>query len=99
MSNGGGGLKKRLCNPPVEEVARTGDAELLGLFIGAGRGVEGIEDGEIKDWYVGAVTEVEAAYLMARKALAADNVTKMRKLEYELLEKYEAAHASGKTKG
>lgn len=88
MSNGSG-LKKRLCNPPVEEVARTGDAELLGLFIGAGRAVEVLDDGEIKDWYVGAVTVVEAEYLTERKNLAADCVGRMRKLEYELLERTE----------
>ena len=80
-------MKKRLCNPPVEEVARTGDAELLGLFIGAGRGVESLDDDKVKSWYVGAVTDVEAYYLTARKELAAECVTKMRVLEYELLEK------------
>lgn len=95
MSNGGG-LKKRLCNPPAEEVARTGDPELLGLFIGAGRGVEVLDDEKLKSWYVAAVTEVETKYLVERKRLASECVTQMRKLEYELLEAASAAHQADK---
>lgn len=82
-------LKKKLCNPPVEEVARVGDAELLGLFIGAGRAVDSgsIKDKETLWWYVNEVTKCEAAYLAGRKALAAEHTKTMRYLESELLEK------------
>ncbi len=84
-----GGLKKKLCNPPAEEVARAGDPEVLGLFIGAGRGVE-LLDGNPKfeaivHAYVVAVSEVEYYYLTERKALAEECRAKMRVLEAKLL--------------
>lgn len=37
-------MKKRLCNPPGERVAESGDPEVLGMFQGAGEGVHYLEE-------------------------------------------------------
>lgn len=73
----GGSLKKRLCNPPAELVAGCGDPEVQGMFIGAGQGVELVEDETKRHDFVDKVTKIEASYVKARKDLAARVVSEM----------------------
>lgn len=65
-------LKKRLCNPPAEAVAAVGDAEVLGLFRGAGEVCAELLDGASKNTYLAAVVDIEAKYMAARAQLAAE---------------------------
>lgn len=79
-------LKKRLCNPPAEEMAGCGDPEVRGMFIGAGRGAEHIADAEVRASFERDVVAVETAYIAERKRLASLTVTKMQKIFEAALE-------------
>jgi hypothetical protein len=88
-------LKKRLCNPPAEQVAASGDPELQGMFIGAGRAVEMLDDPAQKRWFVEAVTKCEATYLEKRRSLAQACAAEMHAAFYRLLG--EVGYSDGKS--
>ena len=74
-----GSLKKRLCNPPAEEMAAHGDPLVLGYFRGAGAALD-LMTAAVKEWFEKEVVAIEAAYIDARQSLSADTVAEMRAL-------------------
>lgn len=76
MSNGGGSIKKRLCNPPAEQIASHGDYEVAGLFQGAGRAIETRGETTVYDKAIATFRDemivIEQEYVEDRKKLSAD---------------------------
>lgn len=69
-------LKKRLCDPPAQNVAACGDPEVLGLFEGADH-LETIEDEKVKAMCLEMALRIEGEYVSRRKELAAWAVAQM----------------------
>lgn len=88
MSNGEGSIKKRLCNPPAEQIALHGDHEVAGLFQGASRAIES-RDNESHDKELSAFRDemivIEQAYVKERKKLAYDYVKRCHEAYDRLL--------------
>jgi len=72
-------LKKRLCDPPAQNVASCGDPEVLGLFEGADH-LETIENEKVKAECLGMAIEIEGEYVRRRKELAEWAVSEMGKV-------------------
>lgn len=74
MSNGEGSIKKRLCNPPAEQIACHGDYEVAGLFKGAGRVLDADDHGEdhkkAMNDFRDEMIVIEQSYVKDRKSLA-----------------------------
>lgn len=89
------GIKKRICNPPAEMVAIHGDAEVAGLFMGAGQGSDYLAENatdsngynELKEKFDARVVQIEAEYVKARKLLAESTATKVHTAFDWILEK------------
>jgi len=91
--------KKLLCNPPAVRVAEAGDPEVCGMFEGAGTAllslVERLEEytppaggpnyAKILKDFERSVVVLEAGYVTARKALAAETVAQMHKVHAVLM--------------
>ncbi len=90
-------IKKKLCNPPLIRFAEAGDPEVAGHFEGALLAVDDIPDVGLCDDFVRRVTEVENAYVDARKKLAADTVARMYALSTELVTAVDALNRQRST--
>jgi len=83
-------IKKRLCNPPYENLAANGDPLVLGLFQGVGNlldslDLEGAPEGLVAEYLQDVVT-VEMAYADARNNAAGECVSSMLSLRVKFLE-------------
>ncbi len=83
-----------LCNPPAEQMATHGDYELLGMFEGAGEAVYAITDEKLRDEFAAMVTEIEADYIAARKALADNMVRRMDEAFHLVLDREQGSSTS-----
>lgn len=83
-------IKKRLCNPPFENLAASGDPVVLGLFQGVGELMDSLDlEGAPKDLvahYLTAVVEIETAYADARNSAAGECISAMTALRVKFLE-------------
>lgn len=88
MSNGGS-IKKRLCNPPAEQIALHGDYEVAGLFQGAGKAIDsrdGTAYDKALDNFRDEMIKIEQGYLDERKQLAEKYTTKCHEAYDRLLD-------------
>jgi len=72
------GLKKRLCNPPAEQIAGNGDHEVCGLFMGAGKASGVISDLDLRLEYETRVVAIEEDYMAGRRSLSEKTVAAMK---------------------
>ena len=83
-------IKKRLCNPPAENVAASGDPYVLGLFQGVGNLLDSLDlqdaPEDIVAHYLQRVVEIEGAYVDARNNAAGECVAAMTNLRVKFLE-------------
>lgn len=71
-------IKKLMCNPPAEYVARNGDPRVAGMFAGAGAGVHLIDDDNVRHEFVTNVVMIEQDYMDKRRALEEETYNRMK---------------------
>lgn len=83
-------IKKRLCNPPYENIAASGDPEILGCFQGVGElldtGAADPCDPELLAKFLSEVAAIEATYAADRKRTAKKCLAAMSNLTSGFLE-------------
>jgi hypothetical protein len=72
-------LKKKLCNPPAQRVAESGDPLVLGMFEGAGAALGDVPE-VVREQWAADVAAVEETYIAERQACAAKACAAMKKL-------------------
>ena len=89
-----GSLKKRLCNPPAEELAASGDPLVLGHFRAAGGSIDEMP-AAVQEWFGHEASALEMAYIKGRTELCADIAAKFQALAYEAVKRSSAAKGNG----
>src|SRR5687767_5780279 len=71
-------VKKLMCNPPAESVASNGDHKVAGMFRGAGKAIDYLESGPVRDEFAKRVLDIEMNYMDKRKQLESDTEAAMQ---------------------
>lgn len=91
------GIKKRLCNPIAEKIAKAGDPAVHGAFVGAGRAAPAINDLDLRREFEEKVVACEERYIAARRELADRTKLEMDVIFSDLL-KHTGPHAESDKK-
>lgn len=83
-------IKKRLCDPPAENVAASGDPYVLGLFQGVGNLLDSLDlqdaPEDLVAHFLQEVIKIEMAYTDARINAAGECISAMTALRMKFLE-------------